>query len=47
MKELLITIIDWIDEYLMTSNVTIDGDVDVDAWMIIDNDMCNYVKFYN
>lgn len=40
MKELLIIVIDWIDEYLMRNDV----DADDDAWMIVENYMYNYMK---
>lgn len=51
MKELLIVVIDWIDEYLIRSDVDIDVDVDVDvdviAWLVVKNCMYNYVNCYN
>lgn len=48
MKELLVIVINWIDKYLMRSDVDVDVDVDVDAdaWMIIENCIYNYVDYY-
>ena len=47
MKELLIVVISWIDEYPMRWDIDVDVDADADAWMIIENCMYNYVKCYN
>lgn len=46
-KELIVVVIGLIDKYLMRSDIDVDVDANVDAWMIVDNCMYNYVKCYN